>query len=128
MARKKKGSSGRVRRMFDQRALVLSEAVLAAGLLQELLEAWILSLPTVPPMLRVLAAVAVVVGTLGGMMLVLRKRLQDWIKGTHDTLTSRLPLPSILAHLAILTSLFLGYCWLWDDETGALAAVWRLLP
>ena len=127
MARKKKAARKSGRRWFDHRALVLSEAVLAAGLIQELLEAWILSLPTVPPMLRVVAAVAVVVGTLGGMMLAMRQRLQDWIKGTHDTLTSRLPLPSLLAHLVILLTLFLGYCWLWDDETGALSAVWALL-
>ena len=128
MARKKKATPKKGRRWFDHRALVLSEAVLAAGLIQELLEAWILSLPTVPPMLRVLAAVAVVVGTLGGMMLAMRERLQDWISGTHNTLTSRLPLPSLLAHAAILVALFGGYCWLWDDETGALNALWALLP
>lgn len=123
---KKKAKAGR--RWFDHRALVLSEAVLAVGLLQELLEAWILSLPTVPPLLRVVAAVAVVVGTLGGMMLILRRRLQDWISGTHQQLTKRLPLPSVLAHATILLGLFLGYCWLWDEETGALSMMWRVLP
>ncbi len=128
MARSKTRSRRGRRRWLDHRALVLSEAVLAVGLLQEFLENWILSLPTVPPMLRVAAAVAVVVGTLGGMMLALRQRLQDWIKGTHDTLTTRLPLPGLLSHLAVLAALFLGYCWLWDEQTGALAAVWRLLP
>lgn len=126
MAARKKGSKRTAGpRWFNHRALVLSEAVLATGLIQELLEAWILSLPSVPPLLRVLGAVAVVVGTLGGMMLAMRKRLQDWISGTHGTITSKLPIPGLLAHAAILLGLFAGYCWLWEDETGALSSVAR---
>ncbi len=124
MAGRKK-SKGKVLWWLDHRALVLSEAVLAVGLLQELLESWILQLGAVPPVVRIIAAVAVVVGTLGGMMILLRKRLQDWISGTHGALTSRLPLPSVLAHALIFGVLFLGYCWLWDAETGALGAIWQ---
>lgn len=126
MARKKAGTPTK-RRWLDHRALVLSEAVLAVGLLQELLENWILALPDVPPLLRVVAAIAVVVGTLGGMMLVLRDRMHEWIAGTHDALQARLSVPSVVLHALFLLTLFAGYCWLWDDQTGALGALWRFL-
>lgn len=115
--RKKK----KARVWLDHRALVLSETVLAIGLIQEALEAWVLGLDHVPPVLRVLAAIAVVAGTLGGMMLALRQYVQKGLHGTHAWMTSRLP--GLVAHGMIVFALFFGYAVLWNEDTAVFASI-----
>ena len=99
---------------------MVSEALLAIGLLQEAMESVLLGLELVNPVLRVLAAVAVSMGTLGGLMLWLRRRFQNSLKGTHDAIQRRLHIPSLIIHLAFVCALLLGYAALWNEDTGAL--------
>lgn len=131
MARAKRSSRKRPNKKgagwLNHQSLVVSEAVLCVGLAQELLESWVLGLEQVPPMLRVLAGIGVVVGTLGGLMLWLRAHVERGLAETHSVITSRLPLPGILAHGLFVFGLFCAYAWLWDDQTGALGALWRLM-
>ena len=124
-ARAKKTSVGK--RWFDHRALLLTEGVMAVGLLQEVLEAWVLGMDNIPPMLRVVAAIGVVVGTMGGLIMVVQRSIQKGLKSTHHVATQIIPLPSILVHMSIVFLLFIGYALLWDEQTGALAAMWRIL-
>jgi hypothetical protein len=127
-ARKAKAKMKSVgKRWFDHRGLLISEAVMAVGLLQEVLEHWVLGLETIPPLLRVLAGVGIVVGTMGGLLLVVRKSIQKGLKTTHSAVSQITPLPSVVVHLGIVSLLFLGYAIQWDEQTGALTALWSLL-
>ena len=109
------------------RALMVSEALLAIGLMQEAMESAILGLQHVDPILRVLAAVAVSMGTLGGLMLWLRRKFQNSLKGTHDAIQRRLYIPSLLIHVLFVTGLLLGYAALWNEDTGALDLMFRYI-
>lgn len=99
---------------------MVSEALLAIGLMQEAMESAILGLQHVDPILRVLAAVAVSMGTLGGLMLWLRRKFQNSLKGTHDAIQKRLYIPSLAIHILFVSGLLLGYAALWNEDTGAL--------
>ncbi len=113
---------------FSRRNLIVSETILSVGLAQELLEAWVLSQAEVPPMLRVLAGIGVVVGSLGGLLLVMQKRLQKSLAKTHGMMKKLpIPLPQLVGHGLIHFTLFAGYAWLWDSDTGALNALWRFV-
>ena len=125
MARKPKAPKGGS--WFDHRAFLAWEAVMAVGLFQETMVAWILDQQEVPPMLRVTASVAIVVGTMGGLVIAMRRQAVKRLDQTHKTVRRMVPLPRLLFHLLVLTALFLGYAWLCDEETGALGWVWRTL-
>ena len=113
---------------FSRRNLILSETILGIGLLQEILESVVLSQDQIPPMLRVLAAVGVVVGSLGGLLVIMRKSLQKSLSKTHGLMKKLpIPMPQLVGHSLIHFGLFAGYAWLWDEDTGALNALWEFL-
>ena len=125
MARKSK--SKRDSGLLDHQGFLMWEALMAVGLVQELVVGWILTLNQIPPMLRVTAGVAVVVGTLGGLALIVRRQTVRGLGSTHRVVRKWIPLPRLGLHALILFGLFLGYAWLWDEQTGALGWIWRTL-
>ena len=113
---------------LSRRNLILSETILGIGLLQEVLESWVLSQHDIPPMLRVLAAIGVVVGSLSGLLIIMRKSLQRSLSKTHGLMKKLpIPMPQVIGHSLIHFVLFAGYAWLWDEDTGALNALWMFL-
>lgn len=117
----------RDRLRLDGRNLVLLETLLVVGLAQEVAEDALLAWRALHPLLRVLLAAALVVGSFGGAMLVLQQFVRRGIVRTHEVVR-RLPLPApiVLAHAAVLAVIFLAYAWYWDGRTGALSALAHL--
>ena len=130
MARsKKKAPAGRrARSWLDRRNLLLLETVLLVGLTKEILEDLVLGWDRLHPLLRILLGIAVVVGTLGGLLVMFEQQIRRGLERTHQVV-QRLPVPTpeLLVHLLVLTAIFWTYAWFWDDRTGALASGWALL-
>lgn len=118
-----------MRRWLRHSSLVLVEAVLVLGLLQELAQDWVLQRGEVPPMVRVAAGMALSVTLVAGAALIVQRQIVVGLRTTH-AITRKLPLrvPKLVVHIVVLTGIFLGYAWLWEAETGALSACFALLP
>ncbi len=113
---------------MGQRELVLLEALLLLGLGKELLESLVLHQSGLPPPVRVLLGMCVVIGAFGGLWLVFQRPLQRGLLRAQRAVR-RLPVPTPLlaVHGMALGLIFLAYAWFWDAETGALAHLAELL-
>ena len=114
-------------RWIRHSSLVLVEAVLVLGLLQELAQGWLLGRADVSPFLRVAAGMALSLGLLAGVALLVQRQIVAGLRTTH-AIGRRLPVPKVAIHAVVLVAIFVGYAWLWEEETGALTAFWALLP
>ncbi len=95
------------------RRLVEVEAVLLAGVAQELVQRKIKTMAW-PHWGQALWIMGCTLGMLGGLVLVLRALAEGTVSGTHRAakgLPFRLPL--LAMHAAVLAALFLTYAWVW---------------
>lgn len=103
---------------------MLLEAVLLLGLVEEGLEEWLLSYTALPAPVRVLAAMTLSLGLLGGMAVLVRKHLASGLQVTEKAVRRLpVPLPRIALHGALLTAIFLGYAWVWNDDADAVGEI-----
>ena len=111
-------------RWLSHRHLILSETVLVIGLVQAALNELILTHPSIPPLLRVLLGMMLVVGAFGWLIVWAHRQVQRTLSGTHRAVQNLpLPTPVLLIHLVVLGVLFLVYCWRWNDKTGAFSTL-----
>jgi hypothetical protein len=98
---------------FRHRRLIEVEAILLAGVAQELVQRKIKAMAW-PHWGQTLWIMGCTLGMLGGLVLVLRAFAQGTVAGTHRA-ARRLPfrLPLLAMHGAALFALFVLYAWVW---------------
>lgn len=101
----------------------MTEVLLLVGLGKEALEWAVLEQSALPPLVKVVVGMFVVVSTLGGLVLVAEKFLRKRLDRTQRALQRRYRLPQAAVHFVVLLSIFLAYAVFWDQETGALTAL-----
>jgi hypothetical protein len=107
--------------------LLLLEAVLVLGLLEDLAQGWLLTHAGWSPFLRVGAGIALTLALLGGVSLLVQRQLVAGLRTTH-AIHRRLRVPKVVFHAVVLSAIFVAYAWLWEEETGAFSACRALLP
>lgn len=110
---------------FRHSSMVLLEAVLVLGWLEELAQGALLTRTEVPPFARVAAAMALSLTLLGGVALMVQRQIVAGLRTTHRMTRG---VPKLVAHILVLAAIFVAYAWLWDDETGALSTLVGLIP
>jgi hypothetical protein len=107
-------------RWLSHRSLLLLETVLVVGLVKEALEWLVLERLPLDPTLRVLLGMAVVVGTLGGLLVVVQQRVRQTLERAHQAFKRRYrALPVAGLHSLLLVAIFAAYAAFWNEETGA---------
>ncbi len=102
---------------------IVLETVLLVGLGKEALEWLVLERAPLPPVVQVLLGMAVVTGTLGGLLVLAEQRIRRGIGRTHRKVQRRYRLPALLVHMVVMIGIFLAYAAFWNQETGALNAM-----
>ena len=120
-------SAGPAQGWLSHRTLLWVETVLVVGLVKEALEWLVLERAPVDPLIRVLAGMVVVAGTLGGLVVVLQTRVRKSLDRTYQLFRRRYRLPILGLHLVVLVSIFVSYAAFWNEETGAQDRLWAAL-
>jgi hypothetical protein len=92
--------------------LIASEALLIAGIVQQLLGNAI-SASGLPGWVKVLVTMATVVGLLSIVAVAAQTIANVGLVGTHRALARTLQVPQLLLHLLILVGLFFAYALVW---------------
>lgn len=109
--------------LFSHRQLLMTEVFLLVGLGKEALEWAVLEQSALPPLLKVVVGMFVVVSTLGGLVLAAERFLRVRLDRTQKAMQRRYRLPQAGVHFVVLVLIFLAYAAFWDQETGALGAL-----
>ena len=109
-----KKRESKVPRWLRHRAILAAETVLLVGIVQELLEGWVLSIQ-VSNVVKVLFVMAATVGIIGMLLVVVQLLIERSLAGTHQMAKS-LPLPMAVyvVHVAILIVLYYLYAYMWQ--------------
>lgn len=107
-------SKPRRRGRLNHRRLVLLEGVLLLGLVENALQARVLAEPRIAEPLRVVLAMGLIAGMLGGGALLLHRGLVSSMKTGHDVVQALpLPTPVWLVHPVVLAALIYVYAVFW---------------
>ena len=108
------------------RSLVVTEAMLAVGLGQLILNDWLLAHPAIAPWMKVVLGMVMVLGGFGGVLFWARRYLTRTIADTHSLVRALpFPTPKWLFHTVAMGGLYLGYSFYWANKIGG---VQRVLP
>lgn len=123
MAKSTKSNTRRGRARLNHRRLVLLEGVLLLGLAESALQAYVLAETRISEPLRVVLAMALMAGMLGGGALLLHRGLVRSMKAGHEVVQALpLPTPVWLIHPLVLAALVYGFALFWGFDPSD----WRL--
>jgi len=98
---------------FSHRRLILTEALLIAGLAQMAAHGWIVAQSQLPGAVRVVLSMALVVGVFGGLLVVFQRSVSWGLNQTVATIRRTGLVTHVLPHILLLTGLFWGYARFW---------------
>ncbi len=113
---------------LSHRRLILTEALLIAGLAQMAAHGWIITQSELPALLRVLLSMALVVGVFGGLFLVFQQSVTWGLDKTVATARRTGLVTHVLPHMVLLAGLFWGYALFWGLDGPVLRELLAVVP
>ncbi len=96
------------------RTLLAAEGVLLIGVLQELMQRWVLHYQ-LENTLKVAFIMLATVGVIGLLLVMVQAMIIRSLAKTHDVVKSMpVPMPVVVLHVAVFIALFYLYAWMWE--------------
>jgi hypothetical protein len=114
---------------FSHRRLLLTEAILVAGLAQLAAHDWLMNQHHLSAALRVVLGMAMVVGVFGGLFLLFQRSVTWGLHKTVSTVKRGAGLATtFLPHALLWLALFAAYAWFWGLDRAILAELTAANP
>ena len=98
---------------FSHRRLILTEALLIAGLAQMSAHGWIVAQSQLPAVVRVVLSMALVIGVFGSLLVIFQRSVSWGLDQTVATIRRASRVTHVLPHMALIIGLFWGYARFW---------------
>jgi hypothetical protein len=112
--------------------LAKAETVLVLALCTEtLLNPWLASLISVPPVVKTIMKMLLIVGSFGPLFSLISYMIDNGLSVTRNVTTSMFSLPKLGTHVAIIATLFIAFYWSMHHTmpwTNGHAASWQTPP
>jgi hypothetical protein len=113
---------------FSHRRLILTEALLIAGLAQMTAHGWIVAQSHLPAILRVLLSMALVLGVFGGLIVLFQRSVSWGLDQTVATIRRTGLATHVLPHILLLGGLFWSYARFWGLDGLILRELLAAIP